>query len=130
MDYLLNKWLVVELKYLRQIEMNTEIAAKFQKSVRLASKNAKKKVVMTLDKPLVEELNLVCQQKGVLRDSVLESYLRYLVKDDDNDIGAPLSRILELVNDPRANYGWLPGGGRMMPYDELSIDLRIEATNE
>jgi hypothetical protein len=125
-DLLLNKWLAVELDYLRQIKTNSAIAEKFQRSVRLASKNEKKKVVLTLDKSLLKDLNAVCREKGVLRDSFIESYMTYLLKDDENDFGPPLYRILELVQDPRTYYGWLPGGTRNMPYDELSIDLRLD----
>lgn len=125
-DVLLNKWLPVELDYLRRIKANSSIAAKFHKSVRLASKSKKKKVVLTLDKSLLEELNGICREKGVLRDAFIESYLTYLLKDDENDIGPPLYRILELLKDPRTMYGWLPDGDRYMPYDELSIDVRLE----
>jgi hypothetical protein len=126
-DLLLNKWLAVELDYLRQLKANSTIAEKFQKAVRLASKNEKKKVVLTLDKSLLEEINAVCREKGVLRDSFLEGYMTYLLKDDENDVGPPLYRILELVKDPRAWYGWTGGGARIMPYDELSIDLRFDS---
>ena len=86
----------------------------------------KKKVVLTLDTPLLEDINSVCQEKGVLRDDFLEGYMTYLLKDHENDLGPPLFRILELVEDPRTMYGWLPDGDRLMPYDELSIDVRLD----
>jgi hypothetical protein len=101
------------------------MAASFQKSARLASKRAKKKVVLTLETSVLAKLNAVCKEKGVLRDAFLESYLAYLLKDNENDIGPPLYRILELLENPRTMYGWLPDGHRLMPYEELIVDVRL-----
>ena len=125
-DVLLNKWLPIELDYLSRIKANSPMAAGLQKSARLASKSAKKKVVFTLETSVLGKLNAVCKEKGVLRDAFLESYLTYLLKDDENDIGPPLYRILELLENPRTMYGWLPDGNRLMPYEELNVDVRLE----
>jgi|GEM_PF-2097965 len=125
-DAMLSKWLEAELNYLREIKPNSSAQAKLRKLLRADGVGELKKVVFTLNKSVVDELNAICREKGILRDAFVESYLRYLLKDDQNDMGPPLYRMLELIEDPRCTYGFLPDGERSMPYDELSIELRLE----
>jgi len=109
---LLSSTLPTELGYLADLPRNSESAAKFwtlmDKMDELdgvfAGPAPTTRFNISLDRQDAERLNQLCHEKRVTRDSVISSYVRFLVDGEDRVCEAPLLKIAELLKSPRREF--------------------------
>lgn len=106
-DRYLNAVLPGEIDELRTLRPNTPRMAKVLRKER-ESLPDKVRIAVTLDVSLVEEMNVVCRSKGIVRDAFIESVIRFLAFGDEwgESCISPLVKAAALLSEPRREFNY------------------------
>lgn len=102
-DTYLNRLLPHEVDLLSELPSHSERAAKFSKLSAQWFEDQKTRLGLKLDSELVQRINDVCREKGIVRDNFIETFLDFLVEGyegEPSSLASPLGKVYELINDP------------------------------
>ena len=100
-DHFLRCQLPRELAYLSELPSNQPIGRKINQL--LGGGSERLNISLTTD--LANEMDRLCNEKGIHREIFLHYYLDYLVNGDDEfDVESPLKQLEELLENPRLGY--------------------------
>lgn len=112
-DHFLKCQLPRELDYLRELPANQPIGREINKVLG----GGAGRLNITLPTDLANEMDRLCDEKGIHRQIFLHYYIDYLLNGDD-EFGAesPLKRLEKLLENPRLDYSVKKHGN---PYRDL-----------
>lgn len=116
-DTYLNRLLPAEVDLLSEIPPHSERAARFSRLSAQWFEDQKTRLGLKLDSALVQRINDVCHEKGIVRDAFIGTYLDFLVdgyEGASDFVGSPLGKVYELIKDPY----YEAGGRRLNIYKE------------
>jgi antitoxin component of RelBE/YafQ-DinJ toxin-antitoxin module len=104
-DTYLNRVLPQEVDLLSRLPPHSERATRFSKLSERIFEEQKTRLSLKLDSALVQRINDVCREKGLVRDAFIETFLSFLVDGTEGDsnldfVPSPLGQIWQLINDP------------------------------
>jgi len=102
-DTYLNRLLPREVELLSELPPNSERAARFSKLSAQWFEDQKTRLGLKLDTALVQRINDVCREKGIVRDAFIGTFLEFLVdgyEGDSESVGSPLGKVFALIEDP------------------------------
>ena len=112
-DHFLKSQLPRELDYLRDLPPNPPIGREINQILG----GGAGRLNITLPTDLANEMDRLCNEKGIHRQIFLHYYIDYLLNGDDEfGVESPLKRLEELLENPRLDYSTKKHGN---PYRHL-----------
>jgi len=125
-DRYLDDALPIAIGMLKGAKANSPTAATLMRSVQEAKTDNFQKVAIRLSQSTIENMNLVCADKGIPRNQFFQSFLEHLVFGPENGMGpAPLAAACELIEDPWSN--WAGTEKDETPFDHIIMEDLTDA---
>lgn len=100
-DHFLRCQLPRELEYLRDLPANEQIGRDINRELGVGTE----RLNISLGTDLANEMDKLCNEKGIHREIFLDYYLDYLLNGDDEfGVESPLVQVEKLLENPRLGY--------------------------